>query len=206
MKTRTCTAAHRRCESRRAPDPAIRDARNGRQAEARRGSPVDRLYIGTRRIGTQAEASGPQLRNARNASAKLEVDEAPAPTVASGDGATRGYFPLEASVRRGWGESSKRSSASVGADAPFRGQALARCPAGSPLLGPEAMADRKTRRYRKRSSAPQRAGWLSRATREPKRPRFRAGRLWLTGASASRARGRSGRAPPRVRPRRRAFR
>jgi hypothetical protein len=61
------------------------------------------------------------LRFARNASAKLEVDEAPAPTVASGDGATRGYFPLEASVRRGWGESAKRSSASVGADAPFRG-------------------------------------------------------------------------------------
>jgi hypothetical protein len=32
-------------------------------------SPVDRLHIGTRRIGTQAEASGPQLRNAREASA-----------------------------------------------------------------------------------------------------------------------------------------
>ena len=34
--------------------------------------------------------------------------------------------PLEASVRRGWRESSKRSSASVGADAPFRGNPLVR--------------------------------------------------------------------------------
>jgi hypothetical protein len=34
--------------------------------------------------------------------------------------------PLEASVRRGWRESSKRSSASVGADAPFRGKGIAR--------------------------------------------------------------------------------
>ena len=33
--------------------------------------------------------------------------------------------PLEASVRRGWRESSKRSSASVRADAPFRGEAQA---------------------------------------------------------------------------------
>jgi len=33
-------------------------------------------------------------------------------------------LPLEASVRRGWRESSKRSSASVGADAPFRGIAI----------------------------------------------------------------------------------
>ena len=38
---------------------------------------------------------------ARNASAKLEVDEAPAPTVASGDGATRGCFPLEAASGAG---------------------------------------------------------------------------------------------------------
>ena len=63
-------------------------------------------------------------RFARNASAKLEVDEAPAPTVASADGATRGCFPLEASVRCGWRESSKRSSASAGAGAPFRGLAI----------------------------------------------------------------------------------
>jgi hypothetical protein len=40
-----------------------------------------------------------------------------------GDAST--CFPLEASVRGGWRESSKRSSASVGADAPFRGKAQA---------------------------------------------------------------------------------
>ena len=40
--------------------------------------------------------------------------------VASGDGATRGCFPLEASVRRRWRESSKRSSASVRGGVPFR--------------------------------------------------------------------------------------
>ena len=34
--------------------------------------------------------------------------------------------PLEASVRCGWRESSKRSSESVGADAPFRGKGIAR--------------------------------------------------------------------------------
>ena len=39
--------------------------------------------------------------------------------------------PLKASVRRGWRESSKRSSASVRADAPFRGVAIARAGAGA---------------------------------------------------------------------------
>jgi hypothetical protein len=40
---------------------------------------------------------------------------------------------LEASVRRGWRESSKRSSASVGADAPFRGKAQAGAGGGGVL-------------------------------------------------------------------------
>ena len=43
-------------------------------------------------------------------------------------------FPLDASVRRGWRESSKRSSASVGADAPLRGVAIGRSSTGGPLL------------------------------------------------------------------------
>src|SRR4051794_38536441 len=41
---------------------------------------------------------------------------------------------------------------------------------------------RNTRRCRKRSSAPQRASWLSGGTRKPSQPRFRAGALWLTGS------------------------
>jgi hypothetical protein len=45
--------------------------RIGRHAEARRGSPDNRLYIGTRCIGTPAEASGPQLCDAREGSAGL---------------------------------------------------------------------------------------------------------------------------------------
>jgi hypothetical protein len=41
------------------------------------------------------------------------------------DSSTAGAcLPLEASVGRGWRESSKRSSASVGADVPFRGVAI----------------------------------------------------------------------------------
>ena len=44
--------------------------------------------------------------------------------------------PLEASVRRGWRESSKRSSASVGAGAPFRGKGIAGSrPSGRSLSG-----------------------------------------------------------------------
>ena len=111
------------CRIRRAiitADDRGRSSRLGRHAEARRGSPVVRLYIGMRRIGTSAEASGPQLRNAREASARDEAlaasDEARVPGARD---------PLEASVRRGWRESSKRSSASVGADAPFRGKGIA---------------------------------------------------------------------------------
>ena len=59
-------------------------------------------------------------RDAREASARDEAlaasDEARVPGARD---------PLEASVRRGWRESSKRSSASVGADAPFRGKGIA---------------------------------------------------------------------------------
>ena len=92
-----------------------------RHAEARRGAPDDRLYIGTRCVGTPAELSGPQLRNAREASARDAARAA----------STRRGFPTiairwEASVRRRWHESSKRSSAPVGAGAPFRGIAQAR--------------------------------------------------------------------------------
>ena len=42
--------------------------------------------------------------------------------------------PLEASVRGGWRESSKRSSASVGAGGPFRGKPRVPCRAGGRLL------------------------------------------------------------------------
>ena len=93
----------------------------GRPAEAHRGSPVDRLYMGTRRIGTPAEASGRQLRNAREASARDEAFAVPT---------RRGFPTIAIRWRRASGaggvKSSKRSSASVGAGAPFRGKGIAR--------------------------------------------------------------------------------
>ena len=113
-------------------DDRGRSSRLGRHAEARRGSPVVRLYIGMRRIGTSAEASGPQLRNAREASARDAARAAP----------TRRGPPTSAIRWRrascgGWRESSKRSSASVGAGARFRGEPVVRCPT-------EAIAGRPT--------------------------------------------------------------
>ena len=92
----------------------------GRHAEVRRGSPVVRLYIGTRRIGTPAKASGAQLRNAREASARDEAFAVPT---------RRGFPTIAIRWRRASGaggvKSSKRSSASVGAGAPFRGKGIA---------------------------------------------------------------------------------
>ena len=64
-------AASERPEARkRNVDRAGNHCCSGRHAEAHRGPPVVRLYIGTRRIGTSAEPSGPKLRNAREASAR----------------------------------------------------------------------------------------------------------------------------------------
>jgi hypothetical protein len=58
--------------------------------------------------------------------------------------------PLEASVRCGWRESSKRSSASIGAGAPFRGKPI------TPLDAPE-QSKRSSRRPASRDCCPSRA-------------------------------------------------
>ena len=77
----------------------------GRHGQLLRG---DQLEVDRQRA--QAQVIGQVLRRSDR--------EAPG-------GASR-CLPLEASVRCGWRESSKRSSASVGADAPFRGKGIAR--------------------------------------------------------------------------------
>ena len=58
--------------------------------------------------------------------ARALSQKARVPTVVNASLPADVSLPLEASVRRGWRESSKRSSASVGADAPFRGIGLVR--------------------------------------------------------------------------------
>ena len=56
-----------------------------------------------------------------------ESTRPPRPAAADYPGPDDGrLLAVEASVRRGWRESSKRSSPSVGADAPFRGEGIAR--------------------------------------------------------------------------------
>ena len=70
-------------------------------------------------------------QDARALSQKARV-----PTVVNASLPADVSLPLEASVRRGWRESSKRSSASVGAGAPFRGEPAVRSPTGDVLCQP----------------------------------------------------------------------
>ena len=92
---------------------------------ARRGTAV--TDCGRRPLAYAPPASGSEFapsgalvgcaRSERPSRSRLRSDEARVPDDRD---------PFEASVRRGWREPSKRSSASVGADAPFRGKGIAR--------------------------------------------------------------------------------
>ena len=95
-------------------------ARSRRPASARRGSsPASAAGAspGIRRRQRRSPGRSPSARSERPTRRLCRSDETRAPDERD---------PLEASGRCGWRESSKRSSASVGAGAPFRGIALAR--------------------------------------------------------------------------------
>ena len=100
---------------------------------ARRGTAV--TDCGRRPLAYAPPASGSEFapsgalvgcaRSERPSRSRLRSDEARVPDDRD---------PFEASVRRGWREPSKRSSASVGADAPFRGIGVAERRPGGRLL------------------------------------------------------------------------
>jgi hypothetical protein len=112
-------ASRRHCDS---------PARAGRSAKAVVPRPADRRSdLGESASRRRAEDD----EDARALSQKARV-----PTVVNASLPADVSLPLEASVRRGWRESSKRSSASVGADAPFRGKGIAGSrPSGRSLFG-----------------------------------------------------------------------
>jgi len=102
-------------------------SRSGRHAEAHRVSPVVRLYIGTRRIGTSAEASGPSCAMRE----KRAPDTAPVPLRRDAGSRRARYVDSERPTQAA--EITKASAGVVEAGVRMRGKAQAGAGAGGVL-------------------------------------------------------------------------
>jgi hypothetical protein len=131
--------------ARRQPEPGLsgrllRRPYGGASGPRRRENKSSRADFGQQTLGSGRRREPPGSSRHRHADERIRRKHTcgtPAAAAYPTPLMTDACLPLEATVRCGWRESSKRSSASVGAGAPFRGEPVVRSPT-------EAIARRPT--------------------------------------------------------------